>query len=133
MAATVTYLSNRPKPAMWRSSVSASHGGQQTVFETGVRCDVPLTGVQALGDRGGFDQVTSTQVAGDEVVEVSHQVLPSCGSHIWTVFSVSLKGNFRRPFTAAIDLISILTGREGLETATHVPAFTQTLCCSQCY
>ena len=47
---------------------------------TGV--SVLLTGVQALGDRGGFDQVTSTQVTGHEMVEVFHQVLPSCRSHV---------------------------------------------------
>lgn len=44
-----------------------------------------LTGVQALGDRGGFDQVAAAQVAGDEVVEVPHQVLPSCRRHVWRV------------------------------------------------
>lgn len=49
---------------------------------------VVLTGVQALGDRGGFDQVTSTQVTGDEMVKVSHQVLPSCGGHVWSFFFV---------------------------------------------
>lgn len=50
--------------------------------------DVSLTGVQALSDRGRFDQVTSTQVAGDEMVEVSHQVLSSCSSHVWTVLGL---------------------------------------------
>lgn len=37
--------------------------------------------MQALGDCGRFNQVASTQVTGDEVVKVSHQVLPSC-SHV---------------------------------------------------
>ncbi len=46
-----------------------------------------LTRVQALGDRGRFNQVTSTQVTGDEMVKVSHQVLPSCSSHIWSIFA----------------------------------------------
>lgn len=45
---------------------------------------VSLTGVQALGDRGRLDQVTSTQVTGDEMVKVFHQVLPSCSSHVWS-------------------------------------------------
>lgn len=31
-----------------------------------------LTGVQALGDCGRFNQVASTQVAGNEMVKVSH-------------------------------------------------------------
>lgn len=52
---------------------------------------VSLTGVQALGDRGRFDQVTSTQVAGDEMVEVSDQVLPSRGSHVWSLFLATLR------------------------------------------
>lgn len=43
--------------------------------------------VQALGDRGRFNQVTSTQVTGDEMVKVSHQVLPSCSSHVWSIFA----------------------------------------------
>lgn len=40
-----------------------------------------LTGVQALSDGGGFDQVAAAQVAGDEVVEVPHQVLPARRRH----------------------------------------------------
>lgn len=47
---------------------------------------VSLTGVQALGDRGRLNQVTATQVTGDEMVKVSHQVLPPCGSHVWGFF-----------------------------------------------
>lgn len=47
---------------------------------------VSLTGVQALGDCGRFDQVPSAQVTGDEMVKVSHQMLPSCSSHVWSVF-----------------------------------------------
>lgn len=47
---------------------------------------VSLTGVQALGDRGWFNQVTSTQETGDEMVKISHQMLPSCSSHVWRVF-----------------------------------------------
>lgn len=46
---------------------------------------VSLTGVQALGDRGRFNQVTSTQVTGDEMVKVFHHVLPSCGGHVCSV------------------------------------------------
>lgn len=52
---------------------------------------VSLTGVQALGDRGRFDQVTSTQVTGDEMVKVPHQVLPSCSSHVWSFFLATLQ------------------------------------------
>lgn len=33
---------------------------------------VSLTGVQALGDCGWFNQVASTQVTGDEMVKISH-------------------------------------------------------------
>lgn len=47
---------------------------------------VSLTGVQALGDRGRLYQVTSAQVTGDEMVKVLHQVLPSRGSHVWSLF-----------------------------------------------
>lgn len=44
--------------------------------------------MQALGDRGRFNQVTSTQVAGDEMVKVSDQVLPSRTGHVWKAFPV---------------------------------------------
>lgn len=44
--------------------------------------------MQALGDRGRFNQVTSTQVAGDEMVKVSDQVLPSRTGHVWRAFPV---------------------------------------------
>lgn len=40
---------------------------------------VLLTCVQALSDRGGFDQVTSAQVAGNEVVKVFDQGCPLSG------------------------------------------------------
>lgn len=43
-----------------------------------------LTGVQALCDSGGLDQVTSAQVTGDEVVEIPHHVPPSRSSHVWS-------------------------------------------------
>lgn len=33
---------------------------------------VSLTGVEALGDCGWFNQVASTQVTGDEMIKVSH-------------------------------------------------------------
>lgn len=53
---------------------------------------VALTGVQALGDRGRFDQVASAQVAGDEMVEVFHQVLPPCSSHVaWSFETDSMQ------------------------------------------
>lgn len=49
-----------------------------------------LTGVQALGDGGRFDQVPPAQVTGDEMVKVPHQVLPSCGGHVWGFYCDSL-------------------------------------------
>lgn len=39
--------------------------------------------MQALGDRGRFNQVASAQVTGDEMVKVSHQVLPPFSSHVF--------------------------------------------------
>lgn len=66
--------------------LTAGHStSEQTTQMTGTKKCVSvvlLTGVQALGDRGWFDQVTSTQVTGDEMVKVSNQVLPSSSSHV---------------------------------------------------
>lgn len=64
-----------------------------------------LTGVQALGDRGRFNQVTPAQGTRDVVVKVSHQVLPSRGGHVSSLLAtlqrdtdqesavIGLKGN----------------------------------------
>lgn len=55
-----------------------------TLFSRRVKADISvslLTGVQALSDGSGFDQVATAQVAGDEVVEVLHQVLPARRRH----------------------------------------------------
>lgn len=42
--------------------------------------------MQALGDGGGLDEVTSAKVAGDEMVEVSHSMSPSAGGHVGKCF-----------------------------------------------
>lgn len=49
--------------------------------------------MQALGDRGWFNQVASAQVTGDEMVKVPHQVLPPFSSHVFVVMLERLKGN----------------------------------------
>lgn len=65
----------------------AGQGGQLTLRSRGTnkrskkQCHSLLTGVQALSDGGGLDQVASAQVAGDEVVEVPYQVLPARCRH----------------------------------------------------
>lgn len=58
--------------------LNATFGTVITVFK--VLDDTALTKcVQALSDRGGFDQVTSAQVAGNEVVKVFDQGCPLSG------------------------------------------------------
>lgn len=69
-------------PLTWltpTTNISQLTAGPGQVAADARRCQ--LTGVQALGDGGGFDQVAAAQVAGDEVVEVSHQVLPARRRH----------------------------------------------------
>lgn len=73
----------QPEHLQWVSLMDLDTTFRTVITLLKVLHDTALTeGVQALGDRGRFDQVPSTQVTGDEVVKVSHQVLPSCSGHV---------------------------------------------------
>lgn len=63
-----------------------------------VHVSVSLTGVQALGDCGRFDQVSSTQVTGDEMVKVFHHVPPSCSSHVLSYVAARYRARVRFVF-----------------------------------
>lgn len=64
----------RSKETSVETSRGASYKGQMC-------CEV-LTGVEALRDRGGLDEIAFADVTGDVRIEIFHQVLP-LRSHSW--------------------------------------------------
>lgn len=64
-----------------RSKETSAETCRGTNYKGQTRCEV-LTGVEALRDRGGLDEIAFADVTGDMRIEIFHQVLP-LRSHSW--------------------------------------------------
>lgn len=64
-----------------RSKETSVETRRGATYKGQMRCEV-LTGVEALRDRGGLDEIAFTDVTGDVRIEIFHQVLP-LRSHSW--------------------------------------------------